>query len=449
MKRVFILVVFFCFLIGYAGLTQVVTPVQKKTEQIKKIDIVEPTGISLNLTSVYLFLGTWGQKTYKEGYQLKATVVPDNATSKAVIWESSDPNVVTVDNNGNLIPVKHGQAIITATAKANGLKARCEVKVEYPNFPYGNSFSNLANSGFMAVQNDWIYFASPSANMSLSKMKLDGSGRQRLNSAVTSYINVSGGKIFYLANNYYVESMDIYGENARNLTPNTRSEDVLLAHERVYYRSLNPDGGFAIYHFNFEGQDKKILDWSSRANLYKFYGDGNWFIYSIIGNFSIAYKANSQDMSASASLSSKARIFIPYAITMGGVGGPVAIPMAVYLIDETEDSIKRVGSLIDWPKLKVDTLYRNYNQSMKINALALAEEWLFYATETILSKMRTDGTQNQVVIANLPSGQHYIFPIRAGSSPDDLWIYVYTKDGQGKFNLLKVRHNGLDRTPVN
>ncbi|MGB4705351.1 MAG: DUF5050 domain-containing protein [Candidatus Saccharicenans sp.] len=448
MKKVFIVMVFCGLLVRAAGLAQVVTPVQKKTEQIKKIDIVEPTAISLNKSHVYLFLRTQGQNTYKEGYQLKATVIPDNATSKAVIWESSDPNVVTVDNNGNLIPVKHGQAVITATTKANGLKARCEVRVEYPNFPFGNSFSHLANSGYMAVQNDWIYFANPSDNMFLYKMKLDGSGKQRLNSAVTSYINVSGGKIFYLAGDYYVESVDIYGENVRNLTPNTRSTDVLLAYERVYYRSLNPDGGFAIYHFNFEGQDKKVIDWSSRANLYKFYGDGNWFIYSIIGNFTLAFKKNSQDMSAAASLTSKARIFIPYAMLMSGVGGTVAIPTDVYLIDETEDSIKRVGALSDWPKLKIDTLFRNYNQSMKINTLALAEGWLFYTTETILSKMRPDGTQNQVVIANLPPGQHYIFPVKTGSSPDDLWIYVYTRAGQGKFNLIKVRHNGMDRTVI-
>lgn len=33
-------------------------------------------------------------------YQLKATVHPENATNKNVIWYSSNPDVVTVDSDG-------------------------------------------------------------------------------------------------------------------------------------------------------------------------------------------------------------------------------------------------------------------------------------------------------------------------------------------------------------
>ena len=47
--------------------------------------------------------------------QLKARVYPGNATNKGVKWHSSDSNVVTVDDNGNITAVGEGTAVITVT----------------------------------------------------------------------------------------------------------------------------------------------------------------------------------------------------------------------------------------------------------------------------------------------------------------------------------------------
>ena len=47
--------------------------------------------------------------------QLTATVTPENATNKSVIWSSSDTTVATVDTNGKVKGVGEGTAIITAT----------------------------------------------------------------------------------------------------------------------------------------------------------------------------------------------------------------------------------------------------------------------------------------------------------------------------------------------
>ena len=63
-----------------------------------------------------------------KSYPLEVTIVPDNATDKTVIWNSSDLEVATVDETGQVIAVKPGTAIITATA-ANGLTVTCEVTV--------------------------------------------------------------------------------------------------------------------------------------------------------------------------------------------------------------------------------------------------------------------------------------------------------------------------------
>ena len=61
--------------------------------------------------------------------QLTATVAPTDAGDKSVVWSSSDPTVVTVDNTGKITAVKAGKGTITATT-VNGIKGTCEVTVE-------------------------------------------------------------------------------------------------------------------------------------------------------------------------------------------------------------------------------------------------------------------------------------------------------------------------------
>lgn len=67
---------------------------------------------------------------------LTATVEPEDAANKAVIWESSDTNVVTVVPDGTdpacavLTPGIAGEATITVTTVDGGKIATCSVKVE-------------------------------------------------------------------------------------------------------------------------------------------------------------------------------------------------------------------------------------------------------------------------------------------------------------------------------
>jgi len=59
---------------------------------------------------------------------LIATVVPDNATDKSLIWSSNNVDVVTVNQNGKVTAVGAGTAAITATT-SNGIKVTCAVTV--------------------------------------------------------------------------------------------------------------------------------------------------------------------------------------------------------------------------------------------------------------------------------------------------------------------------------
>ncbi len=60
---------------------------------------------------------------------IKATVMPENASQKALLWESSDPSVVRV-SNGQLTAVSTGDAIITCSSTdGSNVKAKSKIKV--------------------------------------------------------------------------------------------------------------------------------------------------------------------------------------------------------------------------------------------------------------------------------------------------------------------------------
>lgn len=100
------------------------------TGNIKVWTVIMPvSGVALDKTSAELQVG----KTLT----LTATVTPDNATDKAVVWTSSNDAVATVDANGVVTAKAEGTATITATA--GGKTATCTVTVKAAPRYYYNS----------------------------------------------------------------------------------------------------------------------------------------------------------------------------------------------------------------------------------------------------------------------------------------------------------------------
>ena len=65
-----------------------------------------------------------------ETVKLDATVEPDNAADKSVIWTSSDETIATVDQNGNVNALKQGEVTIRVAANdASGKYAEQKIKV--------------------------------------------------------------------------------------------------------------------------------------------------------------------------------------------------------------------------------------------------------------------------------------------------------------------------------
>ncbi len=80
------------------------------------------TSVKLSSDAVTL---TAGQKA-----ELTATIEPANSTDTELEWSSSDSNVVTVDNEGNLAGVANGAATVTVSVKNNpAIKAEAKVTV--------------------------------------------------------------------------------------------------------------------------------------------------------------------------------------------------------------------------------------------------------------------------------------------------------------------------------
>ena len=82
---------------------------------------VPVTGVELDITEIGLVVG--------ETAVLTATVLPENATDKTVSWSSSAPEIVSVDENGNVQALAVGDAVITVATADGGKTAECIVTV--------------------------------------------------------------------------------------------------------------------------------------------------------------------------------------------------------------------------------------------------------------------------------------------------------------------------------
>ncbi|MDT9683421.1 Ig-like domain-containing protein [Streptomyces sp. TRM76323] len=70
---------------------------------------ISVSGISLDKTANTIKVG--------DSVTAIATITPDNATNKNIVWDSSDKSVVTVDSNGKYTGVKAGTSDVSATTE--------------------------------------------------------------------------------------------------------------------------------------------------------------------------------------------------------------------------------------------------------------------------------------------------------------------------------------------
>ena len=67
---------------------------------------------------------------YRKSGKLTAEISPEYAAIPTVTWSSSDPSVVTVDENGVLTPVGRGTAVVTCVSDDGAAEDTCTVTVK-------------------------------------------------------------------------------------------------------------------------------------------------------------------------------------------------------------------------------------------------------------------------------------------------------------------------------
>lgn len=117
---------------GVAPNTEVSSGTYRATRLIEgkesaKVDIpafktlpINVTGVTLNKSSISLEVGA--------SETLIASVAPENATDKGIVWTTSNSTFATV-TNGKVVAVGQGLATITATTKDGAKTAKCTVTI--------------------------------------------------------------------------------------------------------------------------------------------------------------------------------------------------------------------------------------------------------------------------------------------------------------------------------
>jgi len=106
------------------------------------VNVIEEVPEEIKVQEVELSEGSISMNV-GETYQLRANVIPANATNNSVAWKSSNTSVATVDGSGKVTARGVGSATITAIAES--VSARCTVNVS------GSSSSGSGKCGSNAT----------------------------------------------------------------------------------------------------------------------------------------------------------------------------------------------------------------------------------------------------------------------------------------------------------
>ncbi len=108
--------------VGEGTATITASSVNGKTASMQvTVKFVKATGVTVSPNEITVGVGS--VRT------LQAIVAPENASEKAVSWNSSAPVIATVDNEGKVTGIAEGTATITATTVDGGFTAECQVSV--------------------------------------------------------------------------------------------------------------------------------------------------------------------------------------------------------------------------------------------------------------------------------------------------------------------------------
>lgn len=107
-----------------------------------KVVVKYPEPEIIHVSSVSLSSKSLRFEEKNRTVSLSATVLPDNAENKSVVWSSSNTSVARVDSLGNVTSVGNGTCIITVRSLDGSKVDTCSVTVDAPLTRYTYKFSS-------------------------------------------------------------------------------------------------------------------------------------------------------------------------------------------------------------------------------------------------------------------------------------------------------------------
>ncbi|URZ08380.1 leucine-rich repeat domain-containing protein [Clostridium felsineum] len=132
--------------------------------RVRLVKKVHPNSISINKATDNLKIG--------DTDTLKASFSPDNTTNKDLTWTSSNSNIVSVDNSGNIKALANGTASITATSNDGQKTASCFVTVGEvsPGVQYQTHVENI---GWQVPVSDGIEAGTEGKSLRVEALKIN------------------------------------------------------------------------------------------------------------------------------------------------------------------------------------------------------------------------------------------------------------------------------------
>lgn len=230
--------------------------------------------------------------------------------SGEVTLDKIDGIVIINEDNKVFVPVKirlfpvARQAVVTPVEQYlknsnysiriflnNGKRSKMNfttISEKTSNTEQGNTFGNIVNKGLVAEDDGWIYYANGSDDYKLYKVKIDGSGKQKLFDGTVSYINVSDGWIYFSKkyNEYttYLYKIRIDGTELTELDEDYWNviEYTNLTNNKIYFIDTY---GNRLYQYSKDAKIKdELIYGSNMKNLnvvgdYAYYTSDNDYLY--------------------------------------------------------------------------------------------------------------------------------------------------------------------------
>lgn len=220
--------------------------------------------------------------------RLGAIVSWDDYTE--TVTATKDNDVISLSINSNKL-IKNGNAIIIDTSarlendrtlvpvRAISEALNCNVQwneatntvIIISRFPVnGNTNNNLANGGYYAYSDGWVYC---SQNSGLYKIRPDGSSKILITDGYCTNINVIDEWIYYISNEK-ITKIKTDGTQKTVLDWADRAERCLVISNNIVYY-IDIWGG--LFKINLDGTNPKRI---GSINTYFFQVDGDWIYYN-------------------------------------------------------------------------------------------------------------------------------------------------------------------------